>query len=245
MQRKMLFNAIRKVMIVIPYTLLYSFSDIILGGARDSTLSDKLWYAIFGRLTSEEVQTLVLTFESVGGIFLFCLLFGDYISRIFNSIDKLFFTRVPSRKAWMVRQAVFLYGAASLYVFIVICLKLAVAKWQSPDLDLNSDTLFTITVIWFLLSTLITVLCLIVNWLSIEHGLPIGMISAFAVTIILEFIAIFHFESPVNMVLNPMCFNIRIIHDAGIAAVKILNDFGYTVVVIWGMCFYIHRKDIY
>lgn len=47
----------------------------------------------------------------------------------------------------------------------------------------------------FTLSTLFVTICLLTNWISIRHGVPIGILCAFVLVLVLEPIAIFFRQS--------------------------------------------------
>lgn len=87
--------------------------------------------------------------------------------------------------------------------------------------------------------------CLLANWISIKHGLPIGIIGVFVLILALELIAILNFDSSMNMILNPLCFNIDIIQSVEIALAKILSELVYLAILSIGITLYICRTDIF
>lgn len=75
-----------------------------LSSPQDQPLAEILWYDIFGRLSSGNVQTLVMSIESLGVFFLFTILFGNHISVFFDSIGTFIFSRLPSRRIWISKK---------------------------------------------------------------------------------------------------------------------------------------------
>ena len=85
MRKKNVFICAKKILLIIPYIFFMSLSDIFLSSPQDQPLVEILWYDIFGRLSAGNIQTLVMSIESLGVIFLFTILFGNHISIFFDS----------------------------------------------------------------------------------------------------------------------------------------------------------------
>ena len=62
---------------------------------------------------------------------------------------------------------------------------------------------------------------------------------------ILEFVAILLFDNIVNVILNPLCFNILIINNPVYAIMKILIEVLYLLLIMAGMMFYVKYRDIF
>lgn len=69
MRKKNVFICAKKILLIIPYIFFMSLSDIFLSSPQDQPLAEILWYDIFGRLSSGNVQTLVMSIESLGVFF--------------------------------------------------------------------------------------------------------------------------------------------------------------------------------
>lgn len=104
MRKKNVFICAKKILLIIPYIFFMSLSDIFLSSPQDQPLAEILWYDIFGRLSSGNVQTLVMSIESLGVFFLFTILFGNHISVFFDSIGTFIFSRLPSRRIWFQKK---------------------------------------------------------------------------------------------------------------------------------------------
>lgn len=63
--------------------------------------------------------------------------------------------------------------------------------------------------------------------------------------IFLAIVAILNFDSSMNMILNPLCFNIDIIQSVEIALAKILSELVYLAILSIGITLYICRTDIF
>lgn len=117
---------------------------------------------------------------------------------------------------------------------------MTVIVWQ-----MDRQTLFTLVTLFAMLFPMFATVCLLANWISIKHGLPIGIIGVFVLILALELIAILNFDSSMNMILNPLCFNIDIIQSVEIALAKILSELVYLAILSIGITLYICRTDIF
>ena len=82
-------------------------------------------------------------------------------------------------------------------------------------------------------------------WISIPFDVPIAVFLVFVVVMILEFVAILLFDNIVNVILNPLCFNILIINNPVYAIMKILIEVLYLLLIMAGMMFYVKYRDIF
>lgn len=245
MRTKAIFKDIKKILFLIPYILIVSISDIVLAEPDNSVLSDILWYHIFGRLTAGEVQTLIMSMESIGAIFLFALLFGNTISSFFGSVSTFVFTRLQNRKLWIRKKLLTLCGFAAIYTALFTAMELLIASRRVLTWSFDKTLVFTLLTIFGALFPLLAVICILVNWLSIRHGIPIGVFTVFVAIMILEVIAIIFFDNPLNMIVNPVCFNIQILESLPLTCLKLLIEFFYLIVVSLGMTFDIQNMDIF
>lgn len=84
-EKKECFHLRKKILLIIPYIFFMSLSDIFLSSPQDQPLAEILWYDIFGRLSSGNVQTLVMSIESLGVFFY--LLYSSETTYQFSSIQ--------------------------------------------------------------------------------------------------------------------------------------------------------------
>ena len=110
---------------------------------------------------------------------------------------------------------------------------------------MDRQTLFTLVTLFAMLFPMFATVFLLANLISIKHGLPIGIIGVFVLILALELIAILNFDSSMNMILNPLCFNIDIIQSVEIALAKILSELVYLAILSIGITLYICRTDIF
>ena len=222
-----------------------SLSDIFLSSPQVQPLAEILWYDIFGRLSSGNVQTLVMSIESLGVFFLFTILFGNHISVFFDSIGTFIFSRLPSRRIWISKKVIGLSIISIFYTILYLSLKFSISSRRVIVWQMDRQTLFTLVTLFAMLFPMFATVCLLANWISIKHGLPIGIIGVFVLILALELIAILNFDSSMNMILNPLCFNIDIIQSVEIALAKILSELVYLAILSIGITLYICRTDIF
>ena len=226
---------------------MFSFAQkkYYLSSPQDQPLAEILWYDIFGRLSSGNVQTLVMSIESLGVFFLFTILFGNHISVFFDSIGTFIFSRLPSRKIWISKKVIGLSIISIFYTILYLSLKFSISSRRVIVWQMDRQTLFTLVTLFAMLFPMFATVCLLANWISIKHGLPIGIIGVFVLILALELIAILNFDSSMNMILNPLCFNIDIIQSVEIALAKILSELVYLAILSIGITLYICRTDIF
>ncbi|WP_130868855.1 hypothetical protein [Intestinimonas massiliensis (ex Afouda et al. 2020)] len=245
MRKKVVFFCARKILLIIPYIFFMSLSDIFLSSPQDQPLVEILWYDIFGRLSAGNIQTLVMSIESLGVIFLFTILFGSHISIFFDSIGTYIFSRLPSRRIWISQKIIGLCAISIFYTIVYLALKFSISSRRVTVWQMDRQTLFTLVTLFAMLFPIFAAVCLLANWISIKHGLPIGILGVFVLILALELVAILNFDSPVNMILNPLCFNIDIIRSVKIALAKILSELVYLAILSIGITLYICRTDIF
>lgn len=243
--KRQILSSIQKIFYLIPYVFVVSLSDILSAKPGEQSLSDVLWYRILGRVSAGNLHTLVLSVESLGIIFLFTFLFGDYISNYFGSICTIVFTRIRNRTFWGIKKVLELCGYSVFYTFLLLELKFLIGIRNVKEWSFDETTLQTCIVLFGVIFPLVVTVCLLVNWISIRYGIPIAIISVFIVVICLEFIAILAFDQTANLILNPLCFNIAIRNTPKYAFMKIVVDFFYLFTVSGSMIFYIKRRDIF
>lgn len=236
---------IKKVLVVVPYALFFSFSDILLAVPENKSLSETLWFGIFGHLTAGHIQTIVMSIESIGFIFLFCLLFGDHISQFFCSTGVYIFTRLRKRSVWALKQIFIVYGISLMYTSVLISIKLCISIQQVVNWNIDMQTILTTITLLFTLSPVLAAVCLTVNLVSIYYGNTIGVFFAFIAVLILEAISILYFSCPINIILNPLCFNIDIIKSFPIAFLKILIEMLYLAFLSASVCCAVKNRDIF
>lgn len=245
MKYKIILSDLKKVLLLIPYIFILSLSDIFLVSQKEQTLSVILWHEIFGHLTEGEIQTIVMSMESIGFIFLFGLLFGDYISRFWGDISIFVFSRVARRYKWVYKKIRDLCGFSFMYTLILLLMKIWIAKRQTINCEIDDTLLLTLFTLMGTLIPLFLIVSLLVNWVSIRHGTAIGVTSAFSIVLILEFIAILFFDNSFNMILNPLCFNVSITKSFSLACLKVFIEFFYFMMIAAGMAIDIEHMDIF
>lgn len=246
MRKQRKFNFIKKIFLVIPFILMMSISEIILSSEKiEEPLFEVFWYDIFGRVSAGEVQTLILSIESMGTIFLFALLFGSYISDFFHENSMVVFTRIHNRKQWSIQKIIEIYGLSMIYTILFLVLKFMMSAHKVFFWQMDKQLLWTLLVLFLTMSSLFTNACLVANLVSIKFGIPIAILSVFGVIILLQSFGILYFDSNINVICNPLCFNIKVLYSQNIGMMKILINLCYLILTAVGMTIYISKKDIF
>lgn len=239
------YRSLAKTFCIVPYVLIFSLSDILLTQPQDVQISERLWFDIFGSITAGEIQSLVPSLESMGAIFLFSLLFGNYISEYWGSARSIFFSRLPDRRRWGWIKIAGLYSRALIYAGLYLTIKLLIAMRSVRAFHLNKQLCTTVVVLLVLLSLVFMLTCLLTNLVSIRSGTAMGVFLVFALVILLETAGILLFEHKGSIIWNPLCFHVKLASSVSLACTKIMVEFFYTLLIAVGMISYIDRMDIW
>ena len=131
----------------------------------------------------------------IGLIILFGLLYGRFISRFFEEISPYVFIRVGNRQKWVLRKIISLWGISTLFTLFALATELLIAAMKTKDYGMDSGVVTVLLVLLFTLSSLYTSVCLLINMISIQKGVPIGLVLAFCVVLLLELLAIRFYDS--------------------------------------------------
>lgn len=235
----------KKTIYILPFLFMTSLSEIFLYTPREQPMSEVLWYSIFGRVSGGEVRTMVLTVKSLGFLFLFAILYGGYISGFFGSVGLILFTRIKSRGKWGIQKIGMLCALASVYTALLLLFEFAVGMRHVTGWTFDRNIMFTLISLFGLIFPLLMAICVMVNWISIKHGIPISVCVVLLSVVALQMIAVSFFDSHFNMVLNPLCFNSILLTEPGLMFMKILMSLLYMAAASAGMLVYIEHMDIF
>lgn len=238
-------HLMKKTLYIIPFLFMTSLSEIFLHTPREQPMSDVLWYSIFGRISAKEFQTLVLSTKSLGFLFLFAILFGSYISDFWGTVSAVWFTRVKSRRKWGLQKVAVLCLLSSLYTVLLLLFEFIAGIRLAAGWNADRHIILTLLSLFGMISPLLVMICVSVNWVSIRHGTPISICVVLLAVVIFEMIAVFFFDNPLNMVLNPLCFNRVLLAVPKFLFSKILLNLFYTIVVVAGFLTYMENMDIF
>ncbi len=129
-------------------------------------------------------------------------------------------------------------------VFLLL-FEFAVGMRQVTGGTFDRDIMFTLVSLFGIIFPLLTTICVMVNWVSIKHGIPIGICVVLLSVVVLQMIAVSFFDNPFNMVLNPLCFNIILLTAPGLMLMKILMSLLYMTAASGGLLIYIEHIDIF
>lgn len=235
----------KKTIYILPFLFMTSLSEIFLYTPREQPMSEVLWYSIFGKVSGGGVRTMVFTVKSLGFLFLFAILYGGYISGFFRSVSMILFTRIRSRARWGIQKIGMLCALASVYTVLLLLFEFTVGMRQVTEWTFDRNVMLTLISLFGMIFPLLTTICVMVNWVSIKHGIPIGICMVLLAVVALQMIAVSFFDNHFNMVLNPLCFNSILLTISGLMFMKILMSLLYMAAVSGGLLVYIEHMDIF
>ena len=245
MRRKKVGNEWKHVFWVVLYLGILSMSEIFLKYAEGEKMSELLWYSICGRITKGDISALLMSMETLGLVFLFCLLFGGYIADYFDSNSAVYFTRVHDRGRWVTGRIRGILLISALYTLLVLGIKTVITRFKMVSWVEDTGIVWTFLLIFGVFFTLIVISCLTTNWISIHYSVPIGVVSCFGILILLRYLAMAAPDHPLNIIGNPMCMNVVMINDFAYGIMKIGINVVYLMLIYIGMRIYIEKKDIF
>ena len=65
------------------------------------------------------------------------------------------------------------------YTILYLSLKFSISSRRVIVWQMDRQTLFTLVTLFAMLFPMFATVCLLANWISIKHGLPIGIIGVF------------------------------------------------------------------
>ncbi|MDE5589700.1 MAG: hypothetical protein K2J60_11280 [Acetatifactor sp.] len=187
---------------------------------------------------------MVLTVKSLGFLFLFAILYGSYISEFFGSVSMILFTRIKSRITWSIKKIGVLCSLSSVYTVLLLLFEFAIGMRRVRGWIFNQNLVWTLISLFGMIFPLLVVICVMVNWVSIKHGIPIGICAALLAVVALQIIAVSFFNNNFNMVLNPLCFNSILLTAPKLMFMKIFTDMLYMAAASTGLLVYIDHMDI-
>lgn len=239
MRRKYLF----RILLVIPLVFFQSILTVI-GERVPLPAEDMLLYSVAGSVTDEFTQAVVLATGQIVFLFLFLLLFGDFLSEQLRTGAVYQFSRLPSRKSWYIQQIGWLIVYAAGYAILYIGLHAIVALIIS---DIGPGVVFPVIVlklicIYSLLMILFGILC---NWLCSITGVASGVVISMILTAICAVTAAQMKVPTFVQLINPAHYPMELFYENGRAFGKVLILLIETIVLIVPAGFYYCRKDIY
>ena len=234
-----------KLLAIIPYWILMSLTEIMRPEPSSETLSSILWYSLFGRVSAGDIKTLTLSMESLGGVFLFVLLFGDYIAAYFTEISVYIFTRVRDRSIWTIKKIGAVVAYSAFFAEITILIKGYTCLLQKEEIQITKELLYAVIVTFVLLFLLLTQIGILSNFISTKFGSIVGVFSALVTLITLSILSIALFNNKLNQILNPLCFNIVLLDKINLMIAKIAISIVYLLMIIAVYTEFIYKLDIY
>lgn len=230
---------------IIPYCFILSLTAILMPVQLKYPFADVFWDSIFGKISAGELTTITLSLESIGAVLLFCLLFGDYAARYFGSVSVYIFSRIRDRRKWAMRKIGGLLCYALTFSILDVLFKIFESRIQVADWGNIAETLQAIIVSLLLLFCLVSTVAIVVNFWATRFGVAVGVIIALAIVVLLDLFAILYFDSVINQLLNPLCFNQSILQEPEFVLGKLLISASYPVALALLYAETIKRMDIY
>lgn len=230
---------------IVPYCFILSLTAILMPAQLEYPFVDVFWDCIFGKVSAGELTTITLSLESIGAVFLFCLLFGDYVAQHFGRVSVYIFTRIRDRRKWAMRKICGLLCYALMFSILDVLFKIFEARIQVADWGNMADTWQAIIVSLLLLFLLVSTVAILVNFWATRFGVAVGVVVALVVIVLLDLIAISYFDNVVNQLLNPLCFNESILQKPILVLVKLLISASYPAALALLYAETVKRMDIF
>lgn len=235
----------KKILLMIPFVGIISLGELFGATKIDEELSYILWNSIFGSLSEGNIATIVLSMKTISSIFLFVLLYGNYIAEYFADVANIYFVRVQSRKVWTARKSMELIVYAFFYSLLFIVLQTIVCSLRVENLVVDRVLIQTVLIIAGILVPVLVALTILVNGIATKWGISVGVLVAVVLTVGLEVVAIIGYNRWGNIVLNPLCFNIYLLEDRQSILYKIITNFIYVGISFGGLILYLDLLDIW
>lgn len=236
---------LKKILWVIPFLLAFSISDFFSKASGEVVLSEFFWNNVFGTVTKGEYAALVLTMESLGVVFLFTLLFGGYAADFFGPNSAVWFTRVWDRRNWTIRQILDMGLFSALFSMVTVFFQLALTTYRLEVRKADGRLLWTCVLMFAIFWSVMLLSCLLTNWMTVYSSVSIGVISSFGLLVLLRAATISAPDNPVNIVCNPLCFNIMMLEEPIYGILKMIWNIAVILIISAGMTVYIEKKDIF
>ena len=92
---------------------------------------------------------------------------------------------------------------------------------------------------------ILIILIVVASGIAIKWGSSIGLLTALLLTVGLEVLAILKLRNPINIVLNPMCFNEMLLENPRLLAFKIIANCIYVEAAVRNLVLFIEHMDIW
>jgi len=228
-------------LVIIPVLLILSVPLLTSYDIGSQSLADTMWSNIFGRLSSGNIQSVILSFTAICCILIFILIYGTYITR---KNCTLIIIRVGCRAFWAVSEIMWLMVYALLYSVILSGMNIWICTKSIGDVVVDKEAFLTAILIAGILFSAIFFFTLIVNWITLKVGIAISIMIVFAFILVLEIIGILYFDQAVDMVLNPMCLNYKMIQNSSYMILKTLVNGLYIICAAIILLRSLKRTDI-
>ena len=235
----------KKILLLIPFVGIISLGDLFGATKLEEEISYILWNSIFGSLSQGDIATIVLSMKTISSIFLFVLLYGNYIAEYFADVANIYFVRVRSRKVWTARKILELVVYAFFYSLLFATLETGICSLRVEEFVIERVLIQTMLIIVGILVPVLLVLTILVNGIATKWGISVGVLVAVVLTVGLEVVAIIGYNCLGNIVLNPLCFNIYLLEDRKTILYKIITNFIYAGVSFGSLILYLDRLDIW
>lgn len=207
-----------KVIIIIPATILF-FIETLIRYPIDSPISTIMLTKIMGTITTDNSRVFVFVMEKQFYLVLFNIMFGNYIYEHFRFSSVYVFTRINSRKNWIIKEYIELLLISIIYTGLFLLTCLFICKKGSLQLY-DSEVINVFITLYFNLVILIFWSTLLINLLALRYGNIIAFIIVYIAFTVLMFIGLkqqyiqnksvaelLYLVNPVSGVLNGYTYN--------------------------------------
>lgn len=234
-----------KLIFLIPFLLILSLDEIVGSTQQDLDFSYVLWSCIFGNLEAGNVASLISSVKLISSLLMFILLYGNYVTEYLAGIANVFFVRVKSRKKWSKTKIMELSVYAFVYILLFIVLEVAICSCRVEKIVFDKTLIVTLSAIIGIVVPILIILIVVASGIAIKWGSSIGLLTALLLTVGLEVLAILKLRNPINIVLNPMCFNEMLLENPRLLAFKIIANCIYVEAAVRNLVLFIEHMDIW
>jgi len=212
---------------------------LLTDGGIDSSVGEILANTLFEYARIGDMKAYVFVIEGMYFIFVFNMLFGNYIYHDFQVSSIYVFSRIRERKKWFYKKVIelafisLIYTVLFLLTLLVICISCSNQKLDKSSIQMIA-TLLIFIALFLMASTLI------INLLTIKFNSSVGFIIVYLVLLILitvllmsDWMTLFT-NAPYLLLLNPVAGVIlNLTGETTMTVLAILYYFGLNGIIIF------------
>lgn len=237
-----------KVFTIIPVALIYLI-NYPLHPPIDLSVGTMISSEIMGSITSGNSKILIFLIRNQYYLFLFNILYGDYIYKNFQYSSVYLFSRLKNRKKWFLKKSIELLIISLLYTFLLLLVYLIVCSICSTK-PVDYNTINIILLLFCRINLLIFLSTLIINLLSLRYSNVTSFVAVYISIVLLMSLALKqqYFLSGniynIFFILNPASGIIEELANSKILILLLITNLSYVATTYLIGANYIQKFDI-